>query len=312
MHALVTGGAGFIGSTLVDRLLAEGNQVTVIDNLHSGKMTNLRDAQSNHADALTFHQLDIRQPETADVIADSRPDAVFHLAAQMDVRHSVADPAYDADINIMGALNVLEASRKAEVGKFLFASSGGTIYGEDEALLPFTEDAPQRPVSPYGITKAAFGNYLAAYKALHGMDYAALALANIFGPRQDPHGEAGVVAIFGQRLLQGEPCKIFGDGSATRDYVYVDDVVDAFIRANERGNGLYNIGAGVETSTKQLYDAMAASSGVDVEPEFMPARAGELQRSVLNAAKAERELGWRATVDVPTGVVSVLDYFRAV
>lgn len=310
MKTLITGGAGFIGSTLADRLLAEGHHVAVIDSFVSGRRSNLAAAEASVGDRLQVHEIDIRDAGIEDIFTTFQPDVVFHLAAQMDVRVSVADPAYDADVNIMGSINVLESARKANVKKVLFASSGGTIYGADEARLPFDESAPQCPLSPYGITKAAFGDYLAAYKVMYDIDYAALALANVFGPRQDPHGEAGVVAIFGQRLLNGAPCKIFGDGSATRDYVFVDDVVEAFVRAWKQGSGLYNIGAGVETSTKQLYDAMAAAAGVTTEPEFLPARTGELQRSVLNAGKAQRELGWRASVDVPNGVVRVLDYFR--
>jgi len=309
MNALVTGGAGFIGSTLVDRLLEEGHNVVVVDNLVSGKLSNLEAAQAKFGDRLTFHNHDIRDPETQPLISTARPDVVFHLAAQMDVRVSVADPVYDASVNIIGALNVLEGARVGGAQKLVFASSGGTIYGEvPDAALPITEDAPQQPLSPYGISKKAFGDYLFAYSSLHGFQSVGLALGNIFGPRQDPHGEAGVVAIFGQRLLNGEPCKVFGDGSATRDYVYVDDVVDAFIRAAAKGSGTYNIGTSIETSTKQLYFAMAAAVGVKDEPIHAPARTGELDRSSLDYAKAKAELGWEPRTLVPEGVRHVLDY----
>lgn len=312
MRTLVTGGAGFIGSTLVDRLLEDGNEVIVIDNLASGKLSNLDQARQKYADRLVFHELDIRDPKTVEVVSQSGAEVVFHLAAQMDVRVSVADPVFDAQVNIIGALNVLEGARAANVRKFLFASSGGTIYGEaPEELLPFDESVPRQPLSPYGLTKNAFGDYLFAYKELHGTDYAALALGNVFGPRQDPHGEAGVVAIFGQRLLSGEKCTIFGDGSATRDYVYVDDVVDAFIKAATRGSGLYNIGTGVETSTRDLYFAMAAAAGVDEEPAYAPARTGELQRSALDNGKARSELEWEPKVNVAEGSKNVLDFIRS-
>jgi UDP-glucose 4-epimerase len=311
MRTLVTGGAGFIGSTLVDRLLSEGHEVVVIDNLASGKLSNLESARTNYGERLTFHEEDIRNPEAVELILTAKPEIVFHLAAQMDVRRSVSDPVYDASVNVIGALHVLEGARGAGARKVVFASSGGTIYGDaPDELLPLDENAPQQPLSPYGITKKVFGDYLFAYKELHGLDYVALALGNIFGPRQDPHGEAGVVAIFGKRLLAGDQCKIFGDGSATRDYVYVDDTVDAFVRAASAGTGIYNIGTGMETSTKELYFAMAAAAGVDQQPEYAPARVGELQRSVLNSAKARAELGWEPKVTVADGSKNVLDHIR--
>lgn len=308
MNALVTGGAGFIGSTLVDRLLDEGHRVVVVDNLVSGRLRNLERARAEHGDQLVVHELDIRDHRAVELVAEVGAEVVFHLAAQMDVRVSVNQPVFDAEVNVIGALNVLEGARSGGARKVVFASSGGTIYGESDQL-PLTEDAPQRPLSPYGITKKVFGDYLYAYSRLHDLDYVALALANIFGPRQDPHGEAGVVAIFSQRLLAGERCRIFGDGAATRDYVYVDDTVDAFVRAARAGSGLYNIGTGVETSTADLYRALADAAGVDAEPEYVPARPGELQRSVLDASKARAELGWAPTVDVATGAKRVLEYF---
>src|SRR3954451_17014421 len=223
MKALVTGGAGFIGSTLVDRLLAEGHVVDVIDDLSTGKLANLATARSDRSNQLTFHQVDIRNAGTIELIARRKPEVVFHLAAQMSVRESVARPAYDAEINLVGGLNVLEGARQAGARKIVFASSGGTIYGAAETHdLPVKESQPQRPLSPYGIAKKAFSDYLYAYRELHDLEYTALALANIYGPRQDPHGEAGVVAIFARHLLNGEPCTVYGDGSKTRDYVFDD------------------------------------------------------------------------------------------
>ncbi|CAN5732894.1 UDP-glucose 4-epimerase [soil metagenome] len=255
MRALVTGGAGFIGSTLVDRLLAEGHAVDVVDNLSTGSLANLADARADRRHELSVHQLDIRSPELVDLLVRRRPEVVFHLAAQADVRVSVARPVFDAEVNVVGSLNVLEGARAAGARKVVFASSGGTIYGDpDPADLPVTEAHPQQPVSPYGVAKKVVGDYLHAYRVLHGLEFTALALANVYGPRQDPHGEAGVVAIFAGKLLAGEPCTIFGDGSQTRDFVYVDDVVDAFVRAASRGTGvLCNIGTATETSVLHLY-----------------------------------------------------------
>jgi len=219
MRALVTGGAGFIGSTLVDRLLAEGHAVDVVDDLSTGTLANLADARATQNYELTFHRLDIRDPAVVDLLAHRRPEVVFHLAAQADVRVSVERPVFDAEVNILGTINVLEGARAAGARKVVFAASGGTLYGEPEHL-PVKESHPQRPLSPYGVSKKAATDYLAAYRELHGIEFTALALANIYGPRQDPHGEAGVIAIFAGRLLAGEPCTIFGEGNQTRDFVY--------------------------------------------------------------------------------------------
>ncbi|HEY6531312.1 MAG TPA: NAD-dependent epimerase/dehydratase family protein [Acidimicrobiales bacterium] len=312
MHTLVTGGAGFIGSTLVDRLLDEGHSVTVVDNLWSGSMANLGPAQAAHGDRLVVHRIDIRDPGIAEVVAAQPPEVVFHLAAQADVRVSVARPVFDAEVNVIGSLNVFEAARKAGVRKVVVASSGGTIYGEPAPeALPVDESHPQRPVSPYGVAKKVVDDYLYAFRVLHGLDFAALALANVYGPRQDPFGEAGVVAIFAGRLLGGQPCTVFGDGEQTRDFVYVDDVVDAFVRAADRGDGvLCNIGTGVETSVNRLYDAMAAAAGVDVPAVHAEARVGELARSSLNPAYAGEVLGWTPTTSLEDGSSAVLDWFR--
>lgn len=310
MKALVTGGAGFIGSHLVDRLLAEGHAVDVIDDLSTGNLANLSEARSNRNAELKIHQMDLRAPDVVDLIARRKPEVVFHLAAQMDVRTSVARPVFDAEINIIGSLNVLEGARAAGSRKVVFASSGGTIYGDpDPSELPIKESHPQRPLSPYGVAKKAVGDYLHAYRELHDLEYTALALANIYGPRQNPHGEAGVVAIFAGRLVAGEPCTIFGDGSKTRDYCYVDDVVDAFARAADRGSGLVvNIGTGIETSDRQLYDTMAAVAGVRSEPLYAPDRPGDLRRSCLDPGRASIHLGWKPWTSLADGCGAVLQF----
>src|SRR5580658_4223862 len=261
---MVTGGAGFIGSNLVDRLLAEGHAVDVIDDLSSGSLANLAAARSSPGHELSFHQLDVRSGELVEMIARRRPEVIFHLAAQADVRVSVNRPVFDADVNILGTLRVLEGARALESARVVFAASGGTLYGEpDLADLPVREAHPHRPLSPYGVSKKTVIDYLVAYRELHSLEFAALALANVYGPRQDPHGEAGVVAIFAQRLVEGVPVTIFGDGEQTRDFVFVDDVVDGFVRAATKGGGLIcNIGTGQETSVNQLWQTMAEQAGV--------------------------------------------------
>lgn len=311
MHTLVTGGAGFIGSNLVDRLLADGHTVDVVDDLSSGRLDNLAEAREVAQGRVSFNRIDVRDEGIAALFAHREPEIVFHLAAQIDVRVSVADPRLDADVNIMGGLNVIEAARACGARKVVFASSGGTIYGQvDDAELPVSEAHPQIPLSPYGVAKKAVGDYLVAYRELHGLEFTALALANVYGPRQDPHGEAGVVAIFADRLLAGEPCRIYGDGSQTRDYVYVDDVVDAFARAVDRAGGLLcNIGTGTETSVVELYETMAAAAGVEARPDFAPARLGEVARSSLDASRAALHLGWEPWTDLSTGSARVLEHF---
>jgi len=311
MKMLVTGGAGFIGSILVDRLLAEGHAVDVVDNLSSGSMANLAEARSSRVGHVTFHQLDVRSPDLAELMNKCRPDVVYHLAAQADVRVSVLDPLFDADVNVLGSLRVLEGARSCGAQKVVFASSGGTIYGDpDPSELPVKESVPQRPLSPYGVSKKVVGDYLIAYRELHNLEFSALALANVFGPRQDPHGEAGVVAIFAGRLLSGQPCTIFGDGAQTRDFVFVDDVVDAFARAAERGGGLLlNIGTGVEVSVNDLYRTMAEQAGVDRPAVRAPARAGELRRNCLDASRAAIHLGWKPWTSLAEGSAAVLEWF---
>jgi UDP-glucose 4-epimerase len=309
---LVTGGAGFIGSNLVDRLIAEDHHVHVVDNLVTGRLANLADARRSEVGHLTFHQLDVRSPDLPELFNRCHPEVVFHLAAQADVRVSVADPVYDADVNVIGSLRVLEAARLSGTRKVVFASSGGTIYGDPPPeALPVKESHPQQPVSPYGVAKKVVGDYLFAYRELHNLEFTSLALANVYGPRQDPHGEAGVVAIFAGRLLAGQPCTIFGDGTQTRDFVYVDDVVDAFARAAERGGGLlFNIGTGAETSVNDLYAAMAAEADVDQPAAQAPARAGELQRNSLDPARAAMHLGWKPWTSLKEGTAATIDWFR--
>ena len=313
MRALVTGGAGFIGSTLVDRLLLEGHAVDAVDDLSKGSLANLVFARSNPDHEFTFQRLDVRSDQLVALIARRRPEVVFHLAAQADVRVSVERPVFDADVNVLGTLQVLEGARQAGTRKVVFASSGGTIYGDvDPADLPVRETQAQRPVSPYGVAKKAAGDYLVAYRELHQMEFTNLALANVYGPRQDPHGEAGVVAIFAGRLLAGDRCTIFGDGEQTRDFVYVDDVVDSFSRAAERGGGLLmNIGTGVETSVNRLYAVMAAAAGADHPPEYAAERPGELRRSSLDPGRAGLHLGWKPWTTVEEGCRAVLDWFSA-
>jgi len=312
MRALVTGGAGFIGSTLVDRLLAEGHSVDVVDDLSSGSLANLAEARADRQHEISFHQLDIRDGALIDLMARRRPEVVFHLAAQADVRVSVARPTHDADVNIVGSLNVLEAARAGGTRKVVFASSGGTIFGEPApADLPVKESHPQQPLSPYGVAKKAVTDYLHVYRELHSIEFTSLAMANIYGPRQDPHGEAGVVAIFAGLLLEGRQCTIFGDGSQTRDFVYVDDAVDAFVRAADRGSGLLcNIGTGVETSVNELYSTMAESAGVTTPAAHAAARPGELARSALDRSRAGIHLGWEPWTDLRAGVGEVLRWFR--
>jgi UDP-glucose 4-epimerase len=307
-RALVTGGAGFIGSHMVDRLVASGREVRVIDNLSSGEQR-LKFLQ---AAGVPVERIDIRSDAAAELIESFRPDEIYHFAAQMDVRRSVADPIYDADVNVLGTLRILGAAAKVGA-RVMTASSGGCIYGEaDPARFPLDEQTPKNPDSPYGVTKSVMEDYLRFYRAIHGMQYANLALGNVYGPRQDPAGEAGVVAIFGLRLLKGEPCRIFGNGSQTRDYIFVGDVVEAFFAAASRGDGeTFNIGTGIETSVNDLYARVAAICGVDAEPRYEPARPGELDRSCLDSAKAGSVLGWSPEKDLNQGLADTVEFLRA-
>ena len=308
----MTGGAGFIGSTLVDRLLAEGHEVDVVDDLSTGSLANLGEARAAGGE-LRFHNLDVRSPELVELMARRRPEVVFHLAAQADVRVSVERPVFDADVNILGTLQVLEGARAAATAKIVFAASGGTLYGDpDPSDLPLRESLPHRPLSPYGVSKKSAIDYLAAYRELHSLEYTALALANVYGPRQDPHGEAGVVAIFAGDIVEGRRSTIFGDGSQTRDFVYVDDVVDAFSRAARKGGGLVlNIGTGGETSVAELQRLMAECGGSDLPPKYAPPRPGELLRSALDPGRAAIHLGWKPWTPLAGGVAAVIDHARA-
>jgi UDP-glucose 4-epimerase len=311
VRALVTGGAGFIGSTLVDRLLAEDWRVDVVDDLSTGSLGNLNDARSQPDRRFSFHRLDIASGAVTELIAHRRPDVIFHLAAQADVRVSVSRPVFDATVNILGSLNVLEGAVSADVSKVVFASSGGTIYGTPEEV-PTREGSSQRPVSPYGVAKKTVGDYLHYYREVRGLEYSALALANVYGPRQDPHGEAGVVSIFAGKLLAHERPVIYGDGEQTRDFVYVDDVVDAFVRATEKAGGLLmNIGTGVETSVQQLFDTMARLTGFKGQARYDPPRAGELQRSALDPGRAAIHLGWKPWTSLDEGLGRTLEHFKA-
>ena len=301
MRAVVTGGAGFIGSHLTDRLLADGHQVLVVDDLSTGTRANLESASGRPG--FSFLEGDVSGPEARGEIAAARPEVVFHLAAQMDVRHSVADPIDDARRNVLGTVSVLEAARHGGSRKVVFASSGGSIYG-DQDRLPVDESAATDPHAPYAASKICGEVYLQVYRRLHGLQTTALALGNVYGPRQDPRGEAGVVAIFASAMLDGRATVIYGSGDSTRDYVYVDDVVDAFVRAaGPQGDGLrLNIGTGVETSVRRLHALVAAAAGCADEPSLQPERPGELDRVALDASAAERVLGWRPLVDIDGGL----------
>ncbi|MBA3412459.1 MAG: NAD-dependent epimerase/dehydratase family protein [Actinobacteria bacterium] len=290
MRAIVTGGAGFIGSHVVDALLARGDDVHVLDNLSSG-------SRENVAAKATLVERDIREP-LQDVFAEARPEACFHLAAQADVRVSVQRPDYDADVNVLGTIRVLEASR-GHGTRVVFSSTGGAIYGECEG--PASEKQAREPFAPYGVSKLCGEEYIAMFNRLHETRHTSLRYANVYGPRQNPHGEAGVVAIFLGHLAEGKRPLIFGDGRQTRDYVYVGDVVRATL-AGLDAEGAINVGTGRETSVLELYDVCRAVAGLDLEPEFAPARLGELQRSVLDPELASRELGWRAEESIEDGV----------
>jgi UDP-glucose 4-epimerase len=309
VRALVTGAAGFIGSVLVDRLLRDGHAVLGLDNFASGRATNIEHLADDPG--FVFVEADIVTDDLQDIFDESRPEVVFHLAAQIDVRQSVADPEFDASVNVIGTVRVAEEARRANVRKIVHTSSGGSIYGTPPAY-PTSETAPVDPASPYAAGKVAGEIYLNTFRHLYGLECSHIAPANVYGPRQDPHGEAGVVAIFAQALLAGKPTKVFGDGSNTRDYVFVDDVVDAFVRASGPGGGgqRFNIGTGVETSDRQLHSTVAGAVGAPDDPEFHPSRLGDLRRSCLDIGLAERVLGWRPQVRLDEGVRRTVDYFR--
>jgi len=308
MKALVTGGAGFIGSNLTDALLARGDEVIVVDDLSTGRRENLEPAL---ADGATLVEADIRDREALEeLFGRERPEVIFHLAAQIDVRKSIADPAFDASINVGGTANVLEAARVAESRRVVFSSTGGAIYGEgDGQQLPLTEDAPLAPEAPYGQSKYAGEGYLALYERLYGLSSVPLRLGNVYGPRQDPLGEAGVIAIFCGKLREGRRPTVFGDGKQTRDYIYVGDVVSAMLAAADaETTGPINVGTGIETDVLELVRRLGELGGNNsFEPEFAPARTGEVQRISIDPGRAERELGWRPQISLADGLKVTLD-----
>ena len=321
MKVMVTGAAGFIGSHLVDRLLAEGEDVLGFDDLSSGTMSNLRDARATNVGKFTFQRGDVTSNLLADVIQRQKPEVIFHLAAQVDVRKSVKDPIHDAMINIIGTINVLQAASDAGTRKVVFTSSGGCIYGEpDESRLPVTEDQvylpESMPESPYGVSKKVVLDYLRYFETVKGLEYTALALSNVYGPRQEPASEVGlegqVVAIFCRKMLAGRPCTIYGDGTQTRDFAYVDDVVSAFVAARDRGSGeLINVGSGSELSVNELYGKLAELTGTRLDPIHAGARPGELQRIVVDPSKAGAVLGWAPSVPLEDGLKHTVAWFRA-
>jgi UDP-glucose 4-epimerase len=302
VRALVTGGAGFIGSHITDALIDAGHTVTVIDDLTRGR----REQVNTGA---TFVELDITMAALGAAVADAHPDVVFHAAAQIDVRESVRNPLHDAEVNVVGTVNVLRAAVDAGARRVVFASSGGAIYGDTD-VIPTPEDHPCRPESPYGTAKLCAEAYGGTFSRQAGLEFVALRYANVYGPRQDPHGEAGVVAIFATRLVHGKPVVINGDGTQTRDYVHVHDVVRANLAAVDGPAGVYNIGTGVETDVNTLYRLLAAAAGVTSNAEHGPAKPGEQRRSCLDTTGARQRLGWRPSIGFDAGARSTLDYFR--
>jgi len=301
---LITGGAGFIGSHVAEAFLAAGWDVAVLDDLSSGKRENV-------PAAARFYPCDVRSAAAAEAVAQERPDVLCHHAAQIDVRRSMTDPRLDADVNVGGLLNLLQAAVGAGVGRVIFASSGGATYGDTD-VIPTPESHPQLPASVYGAAKAAGELYLNVYRVAHGLPYAALRYGNVYGPRQDPHGEAGVVAIFCGRLLGGQPCTIYGDGKNTRDYAFVEDVARANLLAAERGlTGPLNVGTGVETDVNRVHALLARAAGATAAAQHAPARLGEQRRSCIDASQAARAIGWRPEVDVEAGLARTLTWFRA-
>lgn len=309
MRTLVTGGAGFIGSHLTDLLISQGHDVVVLDNLSRGREANLKDAQATGK--LTFIRADLLEIDFDELLKKHPVEVIFHLAAQIDVRKSVEEPLHDAETNILATIRIAEAARKNNVRKVVFTSSGGAIYGVPETY-PVDESFPIDPHSPYAASKSAGEIYLNTYRHLYGLDCSHIAPSNVYGPRQDPHGEAGVVAIFSQRLLSGEPTRVFGDGSNTRDYVYVGDVVRAFYLASgEKGGGLrFNVGTSVETSDRQLHSLVAEAAGAEDNPDYAPARLGDVPRSALSYGRAQEVLGWEPEVDIKEGIRRTVEYFR--
>jgi UDP-glucose 4-epimerase len=303
VKVLVTGGAGFVGSHIADRLIADGHEVVILDDLSTGHVEHL-------ASKVRFYQMDLRSPWLDELFRIERPEAVVHQAAQASVRRSVEDPVFDAGVNVLGTAALLQASRHHGVRRFLFASTGGAIYGDAE-VVPTPEDHPAVPVSPYGAAKLAGEVYLRTFHTLAGLSYAALRYANVYGPRQDPHGEAGVVAIFTRRLLAGETARITGDGKQTRDFVYVGDVADANARAlTADAVGSFNVGTGIETEINTIFQLLKRLTSSDQPEAHGPALPGEQRRSVVDARKIEKVLGWRPQTTLEAGLDATVRYFR--
>ena len=303
MNVLVTGGAGFIGSHLLDRLVADGHSVGVVDVLATGKRAHI-----NPESAL--YEIDIRSPALAAAFEAARPEVVFHVAAHASVSESVRDPMHDAEVNVLGTLNVLQQCAAYGVERFVFSSTGGALYGEPERL-PADEEHPVRPLSPYGASKAAAEAYVQTFCALSNIRYTILRYGNVYGPRQDPFGEAGVVAIFANAMMRGQRPTIFGDGAHERDYVYVDDVVQANVLALAQDeDGVYNIGTGEGTTVSQVFDALAGATDYDGSPEHAAERPGDVRRIYLDVRRAERNLGWRATMPLGEGIRRTVDAMR--
>lgn len=303
MKILVTGGAGFIASHVSDRLLDLGHEVAIVDNLVTGRRENL-------PVGAMFYETDICDRDLGDVFRAQRPEVVIHHAAHIDVTRSVREPGYDASINILGSLNLLECCREYGTRKIIYAGTGGALFGEP-SYLPVDEDHPIDPISPYGVSKHTVEHYLFAYRANHGLDYIVLRYPNVYGPRQDPHGEAGVVAIFSLQLLTGQQPVIFGDGTKTRDYCYVADVVEANIIAlNSPASGVYNLGRGIEVSDLEVFETVRGAVGSDAYPVFAAVRPGEVEHIALDASKAGRELGWTWKVGLNEGVAEAVSFYR--
>jgi UDP-glucose 4-epimerase len=302
VRALVTGGAGFIGSHITDALIDAGHTVTVVDDLSRGRRAQLNPRA-------TFVEMDITSDALAAAVADVRPEVIFHHAAQIDVRESVRDPLHDADVNVVGTVNVLRAAVDAGTRRVIFASSGGAIYG-DATVIPTPETTVCLPESPYGTSKLCAEAYGGTFSRQAGLEFVALRYANVYGPRQDPHGEAGVVAIFAVHLIDGSPPVINGDGAQTRDYVHVHDVVRANLAAVDGPAGLYNIGTGVETDVNTIYRVLAAACNTGVDAEHVPGKPGEQRRSCLDTALARSQLGWEPSVPFDKGIESTVAFFR--
>jgi UDP-glucose 4-epimerase len=311
LKIVVTGGAGFIGSNLVDALLAEGHNVLVIDNLSTGKFENLYNVkEAAKENRFSFFQMDIRDTSCMVAFKGQNPDVVMHLAAQADVRYSVRHPLEDAEINILGTINLLQFSVESGVKKFIHTSSGGCIYGEPDHL-PVSEDTPRKAISPYGVSKNVTEEYLRYFMDEYGLRYTTLALANVYGPRQNPFGEAGVVAIFIGKMLAGNSPTIYGTGEQTRDFVYVEDVVESYKRAVNGGDGeLINIGTSVETSVNQLFSHLAELCDFEGDPTYAPPRQGELERIALKIEKAETLLGWKPRTPLVEGLKRTVSWYQ--